>query len=295
MMTITTSSSKSVNPDERLESMEGMGFIFEGEHLKLAGHAQSAVCAASLSRPYDIVVTKPPLHTTHKQRNRIATLQAHSGATTMHAPRHFHLPCAIAPLCLALLLCTAASAARADVYAFVAEDGSSHFSDSPNDPRYALLLRVASDAPAAPVHTAVPMPANKSFEREIAAAARSSQVEAALLHAVIAVESNYNPRAVSRKGALGMMQLMPATARAMGVADPLNASQNIRGGAQYLRTLLDRFANDKALALAAYNAGAGAVLASGGRIPAFAETRSYVPAVLKRYAYNLEQAAQASN
>ena len=107
------------------------------------------------------------------------------------------------------------------------------------------------------------------------------------MHAVIAVESNYNPRAVSRKGALGLMQLMPATARALGVSDPLNALQNIRGGAQHLRQLLDRFANNKSLALAAYNAGAGAVLASGGQIPAYAETRAYVPAVLKRYQQNL--------
>jgi soluble lytic murein transglycosylase-like protein len=125
------------------------------------------------------------------------------------------------------------------------------------------------------------------FEREIQAAAQSSQVEAALLRAVIAVESNFNPRAVSPKGALGLMQLMPATARAHGVTDALNAQQNIQAGAQHLRMLLDRFSNNKVLALAAYNAGLGAVLAHGGQVPPFAETRGYVPAVLQRYQQNL--------
>ncbi|RFO95792.1 transglycosylase [Rhodoferax lacus] len=202
------------------------------------------------------------------------------------------LPCA-ALLCLATLLWVPARSAHADVYAFVAEDGSTHFSDSPNDPRYQLLLRVAADPAPATLPVATPDVLKEPFAREIAAAAHSSQVEPALLHAVIAVESNYNPRAVSRKGAQGLMQLMPATARSLGVADPLNAAQNIRGGAQYLRALLDRFANNKSLALAAYNAGAGAVVASGGQIPPYAETRAYVPAVLRRYQQNLTQLAAA--
>jgi soluble lytic murein transglycosylase-like protein len=111
-------------------------------------------------------------------------------------------------------------------------------------------------------------------------------VEAALLHAVIAVESNYNPRAISPKGAQGLMQLMPATARAYGIRNPMDAQQNIQGGAQHLRKLLDHFANNTALALAAYNAGLGAVISHGGQIPPFAETRSYVPEVMRRYASN---------
>jgi len=213
----------------------------------------------------------------------------------MHAPAAFHHRPTLRLLALASLLWAAAACARADVYAFVAEDGSTHFSDSPNDPRYRLLLRVASDA--APEKTSsAPAPAfSQRFNPEVEAAAHSSQIEAALLHAVIAVESNYNPRAVSRKGAQGLMQLMPATARALGVQDPFNALQNIRGGAQHLRQLLDRFANNKSLALAAYNAGAGAVLASGGQVPAFAETRAYVPAVLKRYQQNLALLARAAD
>jgi soluble lytic murein transglycosylase-like protein len=186
----------------------------------------------------------------------------------------------------ALALCCAASA-HADVYSFVAEDGVTHFSDSPTDPRYQLLLRLPSDSTAAPARLPPQGSASQVFEREITEAAQLSQVEPALLRAVIAVESNYNPRAVSKKGALGLMQLMPATARAYGVTNAWDAQQNIRGGAQHLRMLLNRFGNDKTLALAAYNAGMGAVLAYGGQVPPFAETRNYVPSVLRRYQQNL--------
>ena len=186
---------------------------------------------------------------------------------------------------LLVLLCAPLQAAHADVYSFVAEDGSTHFSDSPSDARYQLLLRVDADAPAA-ADTTVPA---RAYAREVAMAAQSSQVEEALLHAVIAVESNYNARAVSAKGARGLMQLMPATARAYGVTDALDAQQNVHAGARYLRLLLDRFANNKSLALAAYNAGPAAVLAHAGQIPPYAETRSYVPAVLQRYQQNLER------
>ena len=186
--------------------------------------------------------------------------------------------------CVTALLCAMAMDALADVYSYVSEDGTTHFSDSPDDPRFELLLHVQQDA--SEVNIAATATA-RPFDREIAAAAKSSMVEAALLHAVIAVESNYNPRAVSRKGAMGLMQLMPSTARAVGVADPMDALQNIRGGAQYLRSLLDRYAGNKTLALAAYNAGPGAVPTHGSGIPPIAETRNYVPSVLRRYEKNL--------
>ncbi|WP_342617515.1 lytic transglycosylase domain-containing protein [Rhodoferax sp. GW822-FHT02A01] len=173
--------------------------------------------------------------------------------------------------------------AQADVYTFVAEDGVTHYSDRPDDSRFQLLLRQMPDGASDTPQIVVPDGLAATYAGDITDAARNHHVEAALLHAVIAVESQYNPRAVSPKGALGMMQLMPTTARAMGVSDPMNASQNIRGGAKYLRMLLDRFANNKSLALAAYNAGPAAVLSHGGRIPPFAETRFYVPQVLRRY------------
>ena len=197
-------------------------------------------------------------------------------------PLHRLLPTVTCALLLVLPV-----VARADVYGFVDENGSSHFSDSPTDARYTLLYTEPAEPSNVPVAKQRSGRANTVFEREIQAAAQSSQVEAALLRAVIAVESNFNPRAVSPKGALGLMQLMPATARAHGVTDALNAQQNIQAGAQHLRMLLDRFSNNKVLALAAYNAGLGAVLAHGGQVPPFAETRGYVPAVLQRYQQNL--------
>lgn len=105
-----------------------------------------------------------------------------------------------------------------------------------------------------------------------------------LLHAVIAVESGYSNRAISPRGAQGLMQLMPATARSYGVTDPFDARQNIHAGAQHLRRLLDQFGQDTTLALAAYNAGAGAVIRYQRRVPPYAETLAYVPRVLRRWA-----------
>jgi soluble lytic murein transglycosylase-like protein len=101
-----------------------------------------------------------------------------------------------------------------------------------------------------------------------------------LLHAVIAVESRYDRRALSPKGAIGLMQLLPSTARRFGASDPYSARQNVLAGAQYLKWLMALFENDLELVLAAYNAGEQAVLKAGRRIPPFAETQAYVPRVL---------------
>ena len=114
------------------------------------------------------------------------------------------------------------------------------------------------------------------------------QLEPALLHAVISAESSYNPQARSPKGARGLMQLMPDTARRFGVSDPDDPTENLHGGARYLRWLLDLF-TDLRLALAAYNAGEGAVQRYGNAIPPYPETRTYVQRVLEFYRYYRSQ------
>jgi soluble lytic murein transglycosylase-like protein len=119
--------------------------------------------------------------------------------------------------------------------------------------------------------------------------AAEQALPAQLIHSVIKVESNYNAHAISSKGALGLMQLIPATARRFGVSDAFNPVQNIQGGAKYLRYLLDLYNEDYPLALAAYNAGEGAVARYGG-VPPFAETRNYVILVRRQ----LEQARKAT-
>jgi len=118
-----------------------------------------------------------------------------------------------------------------------------------------------------------------AFDHLFQVAGQQFQVPPALLKAIAWAESGFNPHAVSRAGAQGIMQLMPGTARSLGVTDPFNPAQNIFGAARYLRSLLDRFQGDIKLALAAYNAGPGAVQRYGG-IPPYRETREYVKRVL---------------
>jgi len=129
-----------------------------------------------------------------------------------------------------------------------------------------------------------------AFDRIVATAAAANALDPNLVRAVIATESGYSVRAVSRRGALGLMQLMPATARAYGVTDAFNIGQNVTAGASHLRSLLDQFDQDMVLALAAYNAGAAAVIRHGRTVPPFSETRAYVPRVL-RYLAALRQPA----
>lgn len=150
------------------------------------------------------------------------------------------------------------------------------------DPRTGRLVRsfVRSFVPA----KAQPKSASAvsgQFTQTVERIARQNQLSPKLIHSVIRVESNYDPYAVSPKGALGLMQLIPSTARRFGVSDVFDPADNIQGGARYLKYLLELYKGDNALALAAYNAGEGAVSRYGG-VPPFPETRNYVTRVRKR-------------
>lgn len=127
-----------------------------------------------------------------------------------------------------------------------------------------------------------PAPAT-TLEAIIDHVATQLQLDARLLHAMIHVESRYNPEALSSKGAVGLMQVMPATAERFGYTDLRHPSNNVRAGATYFRWLLDHFEQDLELALAGYNAGEGAVKKYGRAIPPYPETRDYVAKVMQRY------------
>jgi soluble lytic murein transglycosylase-like protein len=137
-------------------------------------------------------------------------------------------------------------------------------------------MNAAARAITVPVGSPLIARSNPHFEPLIRQYAGQRGVRPELVRAVIQVESAFNPRAVSPKGAMGLMQLMPATAKQFGVIDPFNPAENIRAGVSYLRQLLDRYDHDEQLALAAYNAGPGAVDKYGSKVPPYKETQNYV-------------------
>jgi hypothetical protein len=155
----------------------------------------------------------------------------------------------------------------------------SHSGSTPT--RTSATVTTAMSDTVAPVLPALPKRRGAEFDEIIAEHAALHNVREELVRAVIKQESNFNPMALSAKGAMGLMQLMPETAADLGVMNPFSPIDNIRGGTKYLRQLLDRYENNETLALAAYNAGPGNVDKYGLRVPPFRETREYVERILR--------------
>jgi soluble lytic murein transglycosylase-like protein len=189
------------------------------------------------------------------------------------------------------LLAASSIAANAKIYTYVDAQGLRHYTDVPDNNRYRLLVMSPQDRTSSGDRYDAQLLARASqYDSIIEHAAIAAAVEPNLLRAVIVVESGFNSHAVSKRGAVGLMQLMPATANRFGVSNPYDARQNVHAGARYLKFLIDRFGHDIRLALAAYNAGEDAVVRNGGQIPPFSETMAYVPRVLKIYKMLGEQA-----
>ncbi len=182
---------------------------------------------------------------------------------------------------LSLALAAPASAGSG-IFTYIDDRGVLHFSDRPTDRRYRpVRMPRRGTGTALSTPRRIVAPGNDTYDALIAYLGRRHGVEPALVKAVIAAESAFDPNAVSRAGAQGLMQLMPGTADEMGVVAPFEAAENIDGGVRYLRAMLDRY-GDVHRALAAYNAGPKAVDRYDG-IPPYRETQAYVVRVLDYY------------
>ena len=198
----------------------------------------------------------------------------------------------------ALLLCPIQ--ADAQIYAWRDGSGTLVLSDRKLDSAAGATITTYAVPRAPTVRVTRPVAAGERagediarFEPLVQEHASRHAISPALLRAVIQVESGFNPRARSPKGAMGLMQLMPATAVELGVRDPYDPAQNIAGGTTYLRRLLDRYDGNESLALAAYNAGAGAVDRYGRQVPPYRETQDYVKKIGSRAGASAASAARA--
>lgn len=214
----------------------------------------------------------------------------------LSAPRrHRTARCAALALAVAPALALWSPApAGADIFSYTSRDGVIHFTNIPQPGRPWRRIMRTGPGKAAQVHarrSTRPLPPDRSrrYEQDIQQAAALYQIPPPLIHAVIGVESDYDPRATSRAGAQGLMQLMPATARGMGVIDVFDPRENIFGGVRYLRALANQFAGSLVKTIAGYHAGPGAVLRYGG-LPPYATTLQYVRMVLHRYRHQRQRA-----
>lgn len=181
-----------------------------------------------------------------------------------------------------LLLIFSVREASADIYQYVAEDGTIFFTNASKSRGGKVVFREKKENAVSPKETPARVADRESVYTIAEEKAREHNVDPKLVKAVIKTESNWNPNAVSRKGAQGLMQLMPGTASLMGVVNPFDPSENIDGGIRYLKFLLEKFAGNLTLALAAYNAGPKLVEKKGA-VPSIPETVAYVKRVIAHY------------
>jgi len=174
------------------------------------------------------------------------------------------------------------SCGSADVYKRIAEDGRVYYTDTPiKGLKYKRIIRTKPKSYSKAFKNLAKN--KKKYAPMIAKAAKKYQVDAKLLHAVIQAESAYDVKAISSAGAVGLMQLMPATAKRYGVSNRKNAAENIDGGTHYIKDLFKMFDSNLDLVLASYNAGEGAVKKYNNEIPPYPETQGYVRKVLNLY------------
>lgn len=217
-------------------------------------------------------------------------IEDHTSNLNIRIPAWYHLAMIAALIFMAFLF--TGTAAEADIYKSVSADGSLHFTNAPVDNKGGKMVLKEQESAKEQQNTAKEQP--KGFRRAVAAydssdyhdiideKARQHNIDPQLIKAVIKTESNWKANAVSPKGACGLMQLMPATAALLGVADIFDPEENIDGGTRYLKYLLGKFNGNVTLALAAYNAGPKLVERKG-RIPSIPETVAYVKKVMGYY------------
>ena len=186
----------------------------------------------------------------------------------------------LALLSIPVITMFACLSAYGDIYRYEDDEGILHFTDAPTDKRFVVYMRdIKKDKKLRTRFRLFNSVNPAEYEPLIKTCSEKYGVSSSLIKAVIHAESGYNPNAVSNKGASGLMQLMPGTAKSLKVVNSLDPKDNVEGGVKYLRFLLDTFHGDVSLALAAYNAGLSKVAKYGG-IPPYAETRTYVNRVL---------------
>jgi len=173
------------------------------------------------------------------------------------------------------ILFVAVPSLYADIYVYADSEGVLHFTNVPTSSNYKIYIREKPDR-------SLNSDVTRRYDQIITEAAELHGVSFSLLKAMIKIESDFNPRAISRAGAMGLMQIMPENIKRLKIKDPFDPRENIMGGTRYLKQMIDRFNGKLSLALAAYNAGPNTV-ERYQRIPPFTETEDYVEAVMKYY------------